>query len=70
MSQNFITLTPDQIPSRDEEHPNLGHGRRGSTHEPLFDKLPAQGPASAKAQSASINGTTDAPLPSEPARSH
>jgi hypothetical protein len=31
----FISLTDDQMPTEDQNQHAHGHGRRGSTHEPL-----------------------------------
>ncbi|KAI8583814.1 hypothetical protein K450DRAFT_220097 [Umbelopsis ramanniana AG] len=31
----FISLTEDQMPTEDQNQHAHGHGRRGSTHEPL-----------------------------------
>ncbi|KAJ2957328.1 hypothetical protein NQZ79_g6954 [Umbelopsis isabellina] len=60
MSQHFISLTADQTSSQEEEHIGHGHGRRGSTHEPLAQQTatPNQG-AVAKDSSDAAEVATD-----------
>jgi hypothetical protein len=59
----FMTLTADQMPTEDQNQHAHGHGRRGSTHEPLGDsvvkpkKIPA---ASVKAETVTAPSEAEA----------